>query len=47
MIKFIEKVIMFAGAVLRLETAHAMGYLKGALTTTAYYKEKEESKDHE
>lgn len=45
MIKFLEKVVMFAGAVLRLETAHAVGYLKGALQTTVYYKEKEESLD--
>lgn len=47
MIKFVEKIVMFAGAVLRLETANKLGYIKGALEATMYCKEKEESKANE
>lgn len=47
MINFIEKMVTAACCVFLIETAHALGYIRGARDTANIYKEKEESKDHE
>lgn len=46
MIRFIEKIVMAACGVLIIETAHAMGYIRGAADAITA-KNIEESKDHE
>lgn len=45
MINFIEKMAIAACGVLIVETAHALGYIKGAAAVLA--SQEKESKDHE
>lgn len=47
MFKFVERLITAACALLVIETAHAVGYIRGARETAGIYREKTESEDHE